>query len=140
MRYATGACWITDQMELQLGTQARYLVDFYHLCDYLSDAADAVADSEKQGWMQEKKTLLKQNRWREVFKDLEPFLEPVDTADDDAPVRACHRPLYRQSIQLPGLSRSPREGFAHWFGRDRERPWLHPAESAQNRRSVVDTE
>lgn len=92
-----GACWITDQMELQLGTQAQYLVDFYHLCDYLSAAADAVAASEKQGWMEEKKTLLKQNRWIEVLRDLEPFLEPVDTPDDDAPVRACHRYIDNRS-------------------------------------------
>jgi len=90
-----GACWITDQMELQLGTQARYLVNFYHLGDYLWAAA--VAASDKQSWMEAKKTLLKQNRWREVLKELEPFLEPADTADDDAPVRTCHRYINNRS-------------------------------------------
>jgi hypothetical protein len=33
-----GAVWITEQMEAQFGTQAQYLVDFCHLCDYLSAA------------------------------------------------------------------------------------------------------
>jgi hypothetical protein len=28
-----GAPWIIEQMEVQFGTQAQYLVDFYHVCD-----------------------------------------------------------------------------------------------------------
>jgi len=31
-----GAVWITEQMEAQFGTQAQYLVDFCHLCEYLA--------------------------------------------------------------------------------------------------------
>jgi hypothetical protein len=40
-----GAAWITEQMEVQFGTGAQYLVDFYHLCDYLSAAGEVIAGS-----------------------------------------------------------------------------------------------
>jgi len=29
-----GAPWIAEQVEDQLGRQATYLIDFYHLCEY----------------------------------------------------------------------------------------------------------
>ena len=86
-----GACWITDQMELQFGTQGEYLVDFYHLCGYLAAAAPVVAGQDKGVWMEEKKNWLKQNRWPDVLESLQPFLEEASIADKDAPVRACHR-------------------------------------------------
>ena len=95
-----GASWITDQMELQFGTQAHYLVDFYHLCQYLSAAANVVAANEKESWMEEKKNWLKGNRWRAVRESLEPFLEDDSIEAKDAPVRACHRYLGNRSNYL----------------------------------------
>jgi hypothetical protein len=92
-----GASWIPDQAQLQFGTQAHYLVDFYHLCDYLSAAADSIAANDKQAWMEEKKTWLKENRCEDVLRDLEPALEPEAVADDQAPVRACHRYIQNRS-------------------------------------------
>src|SRR5205807_8284249 len=38
-----GAVWITEQMEAQFGTQVQYLLDFYHLCDYLAAAGERIA-------------------------------------------------------------------------------------------------
>jgi hypothetical protein len=31
-----GALWIAEQIETQFGAKGRYLIDFYHLCDYLA--------------------------------------------------------------------------------------------------------
>jgi hypothetical protein len=95
-----GASWITDQMELQFGTQAHYLIDFYHLCEYLSAAANVIAGNEKESWMEEKKNWLKENRWQAVLEILEPFLEDAGIADKDAPVRACHRYIGNRSNYL----------------------------------------
>lgn len=92
-----GASWITDQAQLQFGTQAQYLVDFYHLCDYLAAASDPIAAGDKQAWMEQHKTWLKQNRWEDVLCNLEPGLEPEDVADAEAPVRSCHRYLRNRS-------------------------------------------
>lgn len=86
-----GASWITDQMDLRFGTQAKYLVDFFHLCEYLSAAAEVVAGKGKETWMEEKKNWLKDNRWPDVLESLRPFLEHASVPDRDAPVRACYR-------------------------------------------------
>jgi hypothetical protein len=92
-----GAVRITEQMEAQFGTQARYLVDFYHLCDYLSAAGEVIAGSDKPGWMEEKKDWLKDNRWKNVLAALRPCLEPAHLRDPEAPVRACFRYLSNHS-------------------------------------------
>jgi hypothetical protein len=86
-----GAPWITDQVDRKFGTHATYLVDFYHLCDYLAAAAQVVVGPGKQAWMEEKKTWLKENRWPEALDTLRPCMEPDSLADKDAPVRACYR-------------------------------------------------
>lgn len=44
---ATGPAWIADQTELQFGLQGRYLVDFYHLCEYLAPAAERIDTGKK---------------------------------------------------------------------------------------------
>jgi hypothetical protein len=92
-----GAVWITEQMEAQFGSQAQYLVDFYHLCDYLSAAGDRIAGNDKPAWMEEKKDWLKDNRWKDVLEALRPFLEPAHLPDPEAPVRACFRYLCNHS-------------------------------------------
>ncbi len=95
-----GAPWILEQMDLQFGSQADYLVDFYHLCDYLSAAAEVIAGKEgkeKKAWMEEKKNWLKDNRWPEVLETLRPFVEEASVCDQDAPVRACFRYISNRS-------------------------------------------
>lgn len=86
-----GALWIANQMDLKFGSQAKFLVDFYHLCQYLSAAAEVVAGQNPGAWMEENKNWLKDNRWPEVLEALRPFLEPESVPDPQAPVRACHR-------------------------------------------------
>jgi hypothetical protein len=86
-----GAVWITEQMEAQFGSQARYLVDFYHLCDYLAAAGGAIAGNDKPAWMEEKKDWLKDNRWKDALAALRPCLEPAHLPDSEAPVRSCFR-------------------------------------------------
>ncbi|MGA7930766.1 MAG: UPF0236 family protein [Candidatus Sulfotelmatobacter sp.] len=92
-----GAVWITEQMEEQFGTQARYLVDFPHLCEYLSAAGDGIAGNDKPAWMEEKKGWLKDNRWKDVLEALRPCLEPTNIPDPEAPVRACFRYISNRS-------------------------------------------
>jgi hypothetical protein len=86
-----GAAWITNQMDLRFGTQATYLVDFFHLCEYISAAAEVVAGKDKESWMEEKKGWLKDNRWPDVLKSLQAYVEGEKVLDRDAPVRVCCR-------------------------------------------------
>lgn len=86
-----GASWITNQVDLRFGTQATYLVDFPHLCGYVSAAAEVIAGESKAVWIEEKKEWLKDNRWADVLRSLQPHLEDEKVADNEAPVRACYR-------------------------------------------------
>jgi hypothetical protein len=86
-----GAVWIIEQMEAQFGSQGKYLIDFYHLCDYLAAAGKAIAGAHQPAWMEEKKDRLKDNRWKDVLEALRPSLEPANIPDSEAPVRACFR-------------------------------------------------
>ena len=97
-----GAPWIADQVEDQFGAQGSYLLDFYHVCDYLSAAAKViVTETEAQkAWMEEQKTRFKTGRAEQVLQALLPYMEAPQIADCDAPVRQCHRYLIHRREQL----------------------------------------
>lgn len=93
-----GAPWIADQMEQQFGTQCGYLVDFYHVCDYL-DAAKVCASNDPD-WMTRQKERLRTNQLPAVMIALGPFQEPESVPADQAPVRKCYRYLANRPGQF----------------------------------------
>lgn len=94
-----GAPWIAEQAEQRFGTQARYLIDFFHLSQYLGAAA-RVAD-QPQAWLEQQKQHLKQNRSDAVLDALAPHLERHKaTADKPAPVQACYRYIHNRPGQF----------------------------------------
>ena len=86
-----GAPWIADQVDLKFGPQADFLVDFYHLCEYLAPAGASIAGANSKAWMEAQKQLLKENRTREILEGLQPFLEGDELCDSAAPVRVAYR-------------------------------------------------
>lgn len=87
-----GAPWIAEQADQRFGTQARFLIDFYHLCDYLHAAASSCAPDQPQAWMQQQKQHLKANQTEAVLDALAPFLErDRSSTREQAPVQACYR-------------------------------------------------
>ena len=97
-----GADWIATQVEEQFGAQGDYLVDFYHVCDYLSAAAKAVTNETQAAevWLVEQKDRLKTRRASELMQALRPHLEPTSLEEEEAPVRQCHRYLSHRLHQL----------------------------------------
>ena len=99
-----GADWIATQVEEKFGAQGEYLVDFYHVCDYVSAAAKVVTNTTQSAevWMDEQKQRLKTGRASEVIiQALQPHLEPASVSnEDEAPVRQCHRYLSNRTHQL----------------------------------------
>ena len=93
-----GAPWIADQVGLVFGTQGNFLIDFYHLCEYLAEAAATCAPDDKSGWIDQQKQRLKSNQTSEVIQSLEPYIEPDSVIDKHAPVRKC----YRYLVNRPG--------------------------------------
>ncbi len=97
-----GAPWIVGQIEERFGAQGSYLIDFYHVCEYLSAAAKTIAPDAAAGyaWMEAQKDALKTGRADAVLGVLEPHREAPEVGDDQAPVRACHRYLGARKGQL----------------------------------------
>jgi Uncharacterised protein family (UPF0236) len=95
-----GAPWIVMQMEARFGDPGRFLLDFYHVCDYLAEASHICAPNAPKSWMEEQKKRLKLNQFRAVLKSLQPFQEPNSVPDQQAPVRAAYRYLYNRPQQL----------------------------------------
>ncbi len=87
-----GASWIAGQVETRFGAQGQYLLDFYHVSEYLSAAANACS-SAPSVWRETQQTALKENRVTEVLAALAPYREPATVAEAEAPVRACERYL-----------------------------------------------
>jgi len=65
-----GAPWIVGQVEEQFGDQGRYLIDFYHVCEYLAAASEAIAPdaARREGWMETQKDALKGGRLDAVLR------------------------------------------------------------------------
>ena len=97
-----GAPWIADQVEAQFGAQGSYLLDFYHVCDYLSAAAKVIVTDEsgRAAWLDEQKNRLKTGLANELFQALLPHMEPPAMQDGEAPVRQCYRYLSNRRANL----------------------------------------
>ena len=95
-----GAAWIAQQIGGKFGAQGSYLVDFYHVCDYLAAASATCAPEAAKAWTAAQKESLKNNDYQRVIDNLTPHLEADTIKDDKAPVRACHRYLSNRTDQL----------------------------------------
>lgn len=95
-----GAPWIADQVHQVFGPQGRYLVDFYHLSEYLAAAAPRCAPDTPTQWLAQQQAYLKQGDVAEVQAALAPHLEAPELADKAAPVRCCSRYLTNRPGQF----------------------------------------
>jgi hypothetical protein len=88
---ADGAKWIIGQVAAQFGAGAGFLIDFYHLSEYLGKAAAALAGQESKSWLSRAQQQMKENRWPEVLAELEKYMEAETVAEAEAPIRNCRR-------------------------------------------------
>lgn len=65
-----GAPWIVSQFQERFGTQASYLIDFYHVSEYLAGASEFLAQNKKVRWLRQQQRLLKSNRINEILTEL----------------------------------------------------------------------
>jgi len=96
-----GAAWISGQVKKQFGCQGHYLVDFYHVCEYLEAAAPACSGKVGQkSWVEQQKEYLKKGQVEILIEALRPHLEPEKTEDQNAPARSCLRYLSNRPGQF----------------------------------------
>ena len=99
---ADGAPWIVTQVEERFGNQANFLVDFYHVSEYLAAASELLGESKKDVRLKQQQRRLKDNRTSEVIKEITKLeaIEKVKLAGvrspatrEEQPAGACKRYL-----------------------------------------------
>ncbi len=97
---ADGAPWIALQVDRIFGTQGTFLVDFYHLCEYLAAAGPTCAPEDPDAWTKTQARRMKTNQVGEVLNSLRPYREPESVEDDHAPVRKAYRYIHNRPGQF----------------------------------------
>jgi hypothetical protein len=95
-----GAPWIIEQARQRFQEQADYLIDFYHVSEYLAAAALVIAEVQAGAWLEKQQGRLKENRIARVIEELQPHLEKAEMKDEEAPVRRCHRYMTNHREQM----------------------------------------
>ena len=95
-----GAPWIASQIDHRFGELSRYLLDFYHVCEYLADASRICSPNAPKAWMDEQKQQLKCNHFSAVLEAIKPYREPDSVPDKLAVVRAAYRYLFNRPNHL----------------------------------------
>ena len=99
-----GANWICNQAMKQFGSQGKFLLDFYHLSEYLGEASKTCAKTNPIGWLKKQQDLLLDGEVDKVLTELQQHLEQEDKKDQDAPVRCAYRYIKNRldALDYPG--------------------------------------
>jgi hypothetical protein len=114
-----GAKWIEEQMKRIFGKQVKYLIDFYHISEYLGKAAEHSWTSQRIEWRREQQELLKQNKHKEVSEAIRKRLpiefetkqeskktkkrtneEKSEKSEEETPVEKCYRYILNRQENL----------------------------------------
>lgn len=95
-----GAPWIIEQARQRFKEQAGYLIDFYHVSEYLAGAAAVIAKAKAERWLEKQQRRLQDNRAAVIIEELLPYIESAGVKDEEAPVRRCHRYLTNHREQM----------------------------------------
>jgi hypothetical protein len=87
------APWIINQVEQRFGEAASYLIDFFHVSEYLSAAGEEIAGEKKGEWLKAQQEKMKDNRASEVIELLRQAESSQKKEESDSAVRVCQRYL-----------------------------------------------
>lgn len=88
-----GAEWIRLQTQEVFGAQGTFLCDFFHVSEYLGEAAQTCRKQAPERWRRTQQKRLKRGAVANVIDALNEHLEPAETPEEMAPVRNAHRYL-----------------------------------------------
>jgi hypothetical protein len=98
-----GAPWIAAEIDHQFGAQATYLIDFYHVSEYLAAAAHRACPENPALWRRNQQEALKAGRLEAVLAELKSIPgqgSPGETPPQDDPVAGCIRYLEKRRSHL----------------------------------------
>lgn len=84
-----GAPWIVDQMENQFGAQSHFLIDFFHMCEYLSEAASWCDVLNPQEWLEQRKKMMKEGEHEKVLEELQARRSQLETLPESNGLDKC---------------------------------------------------
>ena len=93
-----GAPWIVNRTMEKLDGPVTFLLDFYHLSEYLANAADLIAGEQNKAWLRQQQERLKQNRVDEVLNELHAHCkghDPTNCSSRHAPAEKQECPVAR---------------------------------------------
>jgi len=97
-----GAPWIVEKFTDNFGWQGAYLVDFYHLSQYVAAAAPAGSAAKQKQWLHRQQGRLLNNQAQKVLRNLSRRLEPRRAVE--APVRAAYDYISNRTRHLDYLT------------------------------------
>ena len=96
-----GACWIKAEFDTAFGSDGTYLIDYYHVGEYLSDAASACRPEAPGQWLKEQKGNLLEGRQEQVLEALQAHRSPTPlTGEAKAPADRTYDYLSARLSQL----------------------------------------
>lgn len=94
-----GAPWILEKFKENFEPQGQYLLDFYHVSEYLAQAARVIVGEKKAlGWVRRQQGRLLNNQLSKVLRSLSTHLEPP--SQQETPVRDAYRYLDQRRAHL----------------------------------------
>ena len=93
-----GAPWIADKFQENFEGQGRYLLDFYHVSEYLAAAATVIKPKHPKRWCQRQQGRLLENKLASVLRALQPHREAESTVVQ--PVNAAYQYLHKRRAHL----------------------------------------
>lgn len=95
-----GAPWILEKFKENFEEQGHYLLDFYHVSEYLAKAAPQIVGEKKAlSWVRRQQGRLLNNQVNKVLRSLKTHLE-MASSGLETPVRDAHRYLNQRRANL----------------------------------------
>ena len=95
-----GALWLAEQFDRVTGSTGSYLLDFYHVSEYLAKASECCAPTAKSEWRFKQESLLKANDAEIVLKNLKNHPEAPCSLKDKCHALLCYNYLSKRLHQL----------------------------------------
>jgi hypothetical protein len=94
-----GAPWIVEKFKENFGSQGKYLIDFYHVTEYLGAAALKIAGPKKATrWLKKQKARLLMGQTQKILRSLDAHREASGTTQTETPVEDASRYI-RQRLE-----------------------------------------
>jgi hypothetical protein len=83
-----------------LGFRPTFLVDFFHICEYLAEASSWCNDVDPKGWLEEKKKMMQAGSSAQLLCELKIKLSQLEAVSDDNGLAKCVRYMEKRAKHL----------------------------------------